>query len=69
MCTAIISVDPSSPVPVLVVGVRDEFVAREWAGPARHWPDRPGLVGGRDLRAGGTWLAVEPDAPRVAVVL
>ncbi|MEU5995755.1 NRDE family protein [Spirillospora sp. NPDC047418] len=69
MCTAIISVDPSSPVPVLVVGVRDEFVAREWAGPGRHWPDRPGLVGGRDLRAGGTWLAVDPDAPRVAVVL
>ncbi len=56
------------PVPVLVVGVRDEFVAREWDGPGRHWPERPG-VRGRDLRAGGTWLAVEPDAPRVAVVL
>ncbi|MGW5418129.1 NRDE family protein [Actinomadura geliboluensis] len=69
MCTAIISVEPSSPVPVLVVGVRDEFVAREWTGPGRHWPDRPRLVGGRDLRAGGTWLAVDPEAPRVAVVL
>jgi hypothetical protein len=69
MCTAIISVDPSSPVPVLLVGVRDEFVAREWEPPGRHWPDRPGLVGGRDLRAGGTWLAVDPDAPRAAVVL
>ena len=69
MCTAIISVDPSSPVPVLLVGVRDEFVAREWAGPGRHWAERPGLVGGRDLRAGGTWLAVDPDAPRAAVVL
>lgn len=69
MCTAIISVEPSSPVPVVVVGVRDEFVAREWTGPGRHWPERPTLVGGRDLRAGGTWLAVDPDAPRVAVVL
>ncbi|WP_131741565.1 NRDE family protein [Actinomadura roseirufa] len=69
MCTAIISIDPSSPVPVLLVGVRDEFVERDWAPPARHWPDRPGLVGGRDLRAGGTWLAVDPDAPRVATVL
>ncbi len=56
-------------MPVLVVGVRDEFVAREWVGPGRHWADRPGVVGGRDLRAGGTWLAVEPEAPRVAVVL
>ncbi|MFA1537378.1 NRDE family protein [Actinomadura monticuli] len=69
MCTAIISVDPSSSVPVLLVGVRDEFVAREWEGPGRHWGERPGLVGGRDLRAGGTWLAVDPDAPRAAVVL
>jgi hypothetical protein len=69
MCTAIISVDPSSPVPVLLVGVRDEFLARDWEPPGRHWPERPGLVGGRDRRAGGTWLAVDPDAPRAAVVL
>jgi hypothetical protein len=69
MCTAIVSVDPSSPVPVLLVGVRDEFVARSWDPPARHWPDRPALVGGRDRRAGGTWLAVDPDTPRAATVL
>ncbi|TDD28163.1 hypothetical protein E1287_33285 [Actinomadura sp. KC06] len=69
MCTAIISFDPSSPVPVLVVGVRDEFVAREWEAPGRHWADRPGVVAGRDLRAGGTWFAVEPAAPRIATVL
>jgi hypothetical protein len=69
MCTAIVSVDPSSPVPVLLVGVRDEFVARYWDPPARHWPDRPGLVAGRDRRAGGTWLAVDPGVPRAATVL
>lgn len=69
MCTAIISVDPSSRVPVLVIGVRDEFLARDWVPPGRHWPDRPGLVGGRDLRAGGTWLAVDPAAPRVGLIL
>ncbi|QKG19439.1 NRDE family protein [Actinomadura verrucosospora] len=69
MCTAIISVEPSAAVPVLVAGVRDEFIARDWQPPGRHWPDRPGLVGGRDLRAGGTWFAVDPAAPRVALVL
>lgn len=69
MCTAIVSVDPSSPVPVLLAGVRDEFVNRAWEPPGPHWPDRPGLVGGRDLRAGGTWLAVDPAAPRAGVVL
>ncbi|MEU5880800.1 NRDE family protein [Spirillospora sp. NPDC047279] len=69
MCTAIVSVDPSSPVPVLLVGVRDEFVARSWAPPGHHWPDRPGLIGGRDLRAGGTWFAVDPSVPRAGCVL
>ncbi len=69
MCTAVVSFEPSSPIPVLLVGVRDEFVARSWEPPGRHWDDRPGLVGGRDLRAGGTWLAVDPEARRVATVL
>ncbi|GAA2453093.1 NRDE family protein [Actinomadura vinacea] len=69
MCTAIVSVDPSSPVPVILVGVRDEFADRSWRPPGRHWPDRPALVGGQDLRAGGTWLAADPVAPRVATVL
>ena len=73
MCTALISVDPSSPVPVLLLFARDEFVDRAWRLPARHWPDRPLLVGGRDERAGGTWLAVRPGdeaaGPRVACLL
>ncbi|MFC5187374.1 NRDE family protein [Actinomadura harenae] len=69
MCTAIVSVDPASPVPVLLVGVRDEFLARAWEPPGRHWPDRPRLLGGRDLQAGGTWLAVDPGARRAATVL
>ncbi|MFP3969489.1 NRDE family protein [Actinomadura fulvescens] len=69
MCTAIVSVDPSSPVPVLLVGVRDEFVTRAWRPPGAHWPGRPGLIGGLDLRAGGTWFAVDPAAPRAACVL
>jgi uncharacterized protein with NRDE domain len=69
MCTAIVGYDPGARVPVLLAGVRDELVDRAWRGPARHWPDRPGLLGGRDELAGGTWLAVEPVAPRVACVL
>lgn len=65
----IVSVDPASNVPVLLVGVRDEFSGRPWLPPARHWPDRPELVGGRDLQAGGTWLAVNTLNPAVACVL
>ena len=67
MCTAILSIEPGAPV--LLAGVRDELVDRAWEPPGRHWPDHPGLVGGRDLLAGGTWLAVAPAARRVACVL
>jgi uncharacterized protein with NRDE domain len=69
MCTAIVGYAPGAPVPVLLAGVRDELVDRPWLPPARHWPDRPALVGGLDERAGGTWLAVDASAPRVACVL
>ncbi len=67
MCTAIVSIDPDGPV--LLAGVRDELADRAWEPPGRHWPDHPGLIGGRDLLAGGTWLAVAPAAQRVACVL
>jgi hypothetical protein len=69
MCTTVVSIDPHSSVPVLLVGVRDEFLDRPWLAPDRHWPGYPALVGGQDLQALGTWLAVHPQAPRVACVL
>ncbi|WP_424531811.1 NRDE family protein [Sphaerisporangium viridialbum] len=69
MCTVIIGVEPGAETPVVLTGVRDEFAARPWEPPAAHWPEFPGLVGGRDLSAGGTWLAVDPGGPRVAALL
>jgi hypothetical protein len=55
-------------MPLLLLGVRDELVGRPWRPPARHWPGSP-LVGGIDEQAGGTWLAVRPQIPRVACLL
>ncbi len=69
MCTVIVSFEPDAPTPVLLIGVRDEFLERPWVGPGRHWPQWPELIGGRDLRAGGTWLAVNEADQRVACVL
>ena len=69
MCTTVVSIDPHSAVPVLLIGVRDEFLDRPWLPPGRRWPRHPGLVGGQDLQALGTWLAVNPRVPRVACVL
>ena len=68
MCTAILRIDPGAPL--LLAGVRDELADRPWQPPGRYWPDYPELIGGRDLQAGGTWLAVAPAcARRVACVL
>ena len=69
VCTAIVSVEPASEYPVLLAGVRDEFHDRPWIAPGRHWPRYPRVIGGQDLLASGTWLAVDPLVPRAACVL
>ncbi|MFC6087084.1 NRDE family protein [Sphaerisporangium aureirubrum] len=69
MCTVIAGVDPGAETPVVLAGIRDEMADRPWRGPAAHWPGHPGLIGGLDLEAGGTWLAAEPAVPRVAALL
>ena len=45
---------------------RDEFHARS-AAPARFWEDRPGILAGRDLKAGGTWMGVSRSGRFAAV--
>ena len=68
MCTVVVSLAPAEPMPLLLLGFRDELTSRPWQPPARHWPGLP-LVGGRDEQAGGTWLALHPGLPRVACIL
>jgi len=68
VCTVVVSLAPTEPMPLLVLGFRDEFTGRPWQPPARHWPGSV-LIGGRDEEAGGTWLAVHPDLSRVGCVL
>lgn len=50
---------------LVVAGNRDEFHDRP-AAAADHWQDAPQVIGGRDLTAGGSWLAVAPG--RLAAV-
>ncbi len=45
---------------------RDEFLDRPTE-PLHRWRDPPGLVAGRDARAGGTWLGVSPRGRWAAV--
>lgn len=43
--------------PLILLANRDEFHARP-AAPADFWEGVPGLLAGRDLKEGGTWLGV-----------
>jgi hypothetical protein len=58
MCTFVILRRPGEAWPVIIGANRDEMIGRPWRAPARHWPDRPEVVGGLDELAGGSWLAV-----------
>ncbi len=69
MCLAAVALARSERFPWVLASNRDEFFARE-AAPLAWWTDEATgarLLGGRDLSAGGTWLAVSEDA-RLALV-
>ncbi|MEU9372660.1 NRDE family protein [Streptomyces sp. NPDC048255] len=63
MCIAFISLKPSSRWPVLVLFVRDGYRDRAWRLPGAHWPSQRAVLGGLDLLAGGTWLALDRGTP------
>ena len=68
MCTLVILRRPDHAWPLLLAANRDEMLDRPWQPPARHWPDRPDVVAGRDELAGGTWLGVNDDGVSAAVL-
>jgi len=47
---------------------RDERRDRAFLAPGRHWPDAPGVVGGRDVLGGGSWLGVNDDGVFATIV-
>ncbi|MDH5245836.1 MAG: NRDE family protein [Betaproteobacteria bacterium] len=66
MCLLVFAVRAHPRLPLIVAGNRDEFHARPTQA-AHWWPDKPDIVGGRDLQAGGTWLAVTRNGRFAAV--
>lgn len=51
---------------LIVAANRDEFHARP-AARAAFWADQPGILAGRDLEAGGTWMGVSHSGKFAAV--
>lgn len=68
MCTIVLLIRPDHPWPLVLAANRDERLDRAWDPPAEYWPDRPGLIAGRDRTAGGTWMGLNRSG-LVATVL
>src|SRR5487761_1882802 len=68
MCTLVILRRPGHRWPVLIGANRDEMADRPARPPGRHWPDRPEVVAGIDLLAGGSWLGLNDWGVAAAVL-
>lgn len=66
MCLLALAIGQHPSYPLVIAANRDEFHARPSAG-AAHWQVHPQIIGGRDLDAGGSWMAASLGG-RVAMV-
>ena len=66
MCLIVIAHGASVKFPLVIAANRDEHYARPTR-PAHVWEDDPRVIGGRDLRAGGSWLAARGGGRFAAV--
>jgi uncharacterized protein with NRDE domain len=66
MCIILLAYKSHPVYPLVLAANRDEFYERPTA-VAHFWEDAAGLLGGRDLERGGTWLGVT-DTGRIAAI-
>jgi uncharacterized protein with NRDE domain len=57
MCLIFLSISQHPKYKLIIAANRDEFYNRKTA-PADFWKDQPQILGGRDLEAQGTWMAM-----------
>jgi uncharacterized protein with NRDE domain len=66
MCLVVVAHAAAARYTFVIAANRDELHARPTRA-AGWWPEAPGLLGGRDLLAGGTWLGVDKRGRMAAV--
>ncbi len=66
MCLLIFAYRTDARQPLVIAANRDEFHHRRTA-PSRFWPECPGLLAGRDLEQGGTWMGITRSGRFAAV--
>lgn len=67
MCLIALALNPTEELSLVVIANRDEWLKRPTA-PLRRWTDGSGIVAGVDLEAGGTWMGIQPERRRIAMV-
>ncbi|TLZ01079.1 MAG: NRDE family protein [Gammaproteobacteria bacterium] len=60
MCLLVLAWQAAPRYRLAVAANRDEYHERPAQALAK-WPEPPGIIAGRDLRASGTWLGVDPE--------
>src|SRR6266513_1014805 len=60
MCLLVLAWQAAPRYRLAVAANRDEYHERPAAALAK-WPEPPGIIAGRDLRASGTWLGVDRE--------
>ncbi|HEY4653248.1 MAG TPA: NRDE family protein [Cyclobacteriaceae bacterium] len=66
MCLIVVSLNEHPAYKLIVATNRDEFYNRRTAS-ADYWSEHPQVLGGRDLEAGGTWMAMNRNG-RISMV-
>lgn len=67
MCLIALALAPRPELALVVIANRDESYARPTE-PMHRWADGSGIVAGRDLERGGTWMGVREGRARFAAV-
>lgn len=66
MCLIAFSYQPNSEIPFTFISNRDESHDRPSIG-IHFWFDQPDTIGGKDLKAGGSWLALNKNGKIAAI--
>lgn len=66
MCLIIFAWHSHPNYPLIAIANRDEYYRRPTA-PASFWEDQPGILAGRDLVGGGTWMGLSLSGRFAAV--
>jgi len=67
MCLIIFSFKESEEKPLVVCANRDEFYSRQTTS-LDIWTDKPDIIAGRDLKAGGTWMGINKKTGKFAAI-